>query len=75
MALKIPLSFDEQILRLIEHKMEIADNDLAKRVLSEINYYRFSGYGLQFRSKEQPNDYIPGTKFEDVWNLHQRVHN
>jgi len=71
MELKKPVSWEEQVQRLIFHKMDVVDHDLAKRVLSEINYYRFTGYALQFRDKENPDDYIPGTKFENVWRLHQ----
>jgi len=71
MDLKGPISFDDQVHRLISHKMDIVDNDLAKQVLSEINYYRFTGYALQFRDKENPDDYLPGASFENVFRLHQ----
>ena len=71
MDLKKPISWEEQVQRLIFHKMDILDNDSAMRVLSETNYYRFTGYALQFRDKDNPDDYIAGTKFENVWRLHQ----
>jgi len=71
MELKKPISWEEQVQRLISHKMDVNDIILAKRVLSEINYYRFTGYALQFRDKENPDDYIPGTKFSNVWRLHK----
>jgi len=51
--------------------MDVADVELAKRILSEVNYYRLSGYALQFRDKANPDDYVPGTKFENVFRLHQ----
>ncbi len=51
--------------------MDVGDTNLAKQVLSEVNYYRFTGYALQFRDAHHPDDYVPGTKFEDVWRLHQ----
>jgi len=38
MELKAPLSFDEQVKRLIAHKMDIVDVDSAKLILSNINY-------------------------------------
>ena len=66
--LKIPRSFDEQVQCLITHKMDLADVELAKRILSEVNYYRLSGYALQFRDKANPDDYVPGTKFENRTN-------
>jgi abortive infection bacteriophage resistance protein len=71
MDLKEPISVENQVHRLISHKMDIANIDLAKRVLSEINYYRFTGYALQFRDEDNPDDYLSGTKFEVVWSLHQ----
>lgn len=71
MELKKPLTLEEQIERLRAHKMDVGDTNLAKQVLSEVNYYRFTGYALQFRDAEQPDDYLPGTRFEDVWRLHQ----
>ena len=70
MDLKKPLSLDGQVDRLISHGMDIRDVDRAKQVLSEINYYRFSGFALQFRDGQRPDDYVPGTKFEDVHMLH-----
>ena len=69
--LKNPISLDDQVVRLREHKMDIKDVALAKRVLSEVNYYRFTGYALQFRDESHPDDYIPGTAFETIWMLHQ----
>jgi len=71
MELKRPLSLDEQIARLISHKMDIDDVDYALQVLSNTNYYRLTGYALQFRDEENPDDYIPGTKFEDMVKLHE----
>ena len=71
MELKKPFSFEDQIQRLISHNMDIADVDFAKLVLSEVNYYRFAGYALQFRDKNNPDDYLPGTRFETVLRLYQ----
>ena len=71
MELKKPMSLDEQIQQLVSHRMEIADKDHAKQVLSEVNYYRLSGYALQFREKGNSEYYVPGTEFMKVWRLHQ----
>ena len=71
MDLKKPITLDDQVQRLIDHKMDIVNTDDAKKILSEINYYRFTGYALQFRDNNNPDDYLPGTKFETVWCLHQ----
>ena len=52
MNLKKPLDFSEQISKLKEHNVEIKDEEAALKVLSKINYYRFSGYALQFRKNQ-----------------------
>ena len=49
MELKKPLTFEEQIEKLKSHGMIIEDEERVKKVLSEINYYRFTGYVLQYR--------------------------
>ena len=71
MDIKRPLTYKDQVQRLIEHNMVISDKENAARILSEVNYYRFSGYALEFRDKDHPDDYIKGTTFEDVWHRYQ----
>ena len=67
--LKQPLSYKEQINRLKEHGMIIGDPAMAESVLHRINYYRFSGYALQFRKSANDSTYIEGTTFENVLEL------
>ena len=69
MELKKPLSFKDQALRLKEHGMEISSISDAICFLSYVNYYRLTGYALQFRA-ENGQDYLPGTSFETVRNLY-----
>ena len=49
MDLKKPLTFDEQLDKLVSHGTVIADREKAKDILKRVNYYRFTGYALQFR--------------------------
>lgn len=49
MDLKKPLTFDEQLDKLIAHGMIVADREKSKDILKRVNYYRFTGYALQFR--------------------------
>lgn len=49
MELKGPLSFECQIKRLIDQGMVVKDAEKAEAILKRINYYRFTGYALQFR--------------------------
>lgn len=69
MELKRPLSFDEQIARLIEHGMYIRDKAAAKEVLARINYYRLTGYALQYRKTPSDSDYKEGTSFDTIYQI------
>lgn len=71
MDLKKPLTFDEQLDKLVEHGMIISDREKAKEILKRINYYRFTGYTLQFRKNPSDSDYIEGTSFETVYHLYK----
>ena len=71
MDLKKPLTFDEQLDKLIAHGMVISDREKAKDILKKVNYYRFTGYALQFRKDPSGSDYIEGTTFETVYHLYK----
>lgn len=70
MDLKQPLSFEDQVNKLIAHGLEITDRERAKEILSQINYYRFTGYALQFRKNPMISDYFPGVAFEQVYKIY-----
>lgn len=70
MDLKKPLEFNEQINRLRDHGMIINCEEKALNILRKINYYRFTGYALQFRVNPQDSNYVEGTTFESVHNLY-----
>ena len=71
MELKKPLSFDEQVEKLIEHKMIISDKEAAINILRKINYYRFTGYALQYRLKPNDSEYKQNTTFEKVYSIYR----
>lgn len=71
MNLKKPLSFEQQIEKLKSHGMVIEDEEKAKEVLAEINYYRFTGYALQYRKNPDESDYIKKLSFEKVYRIYQ----
>ena len=71
MDLKKPLTFDEQLDKLDAHGMVISDREKAKDILKKVNYYRFTGYALQFRKEPSGSDYIEGTTFETVYHLYK----
>lgn len=70
MDLKKPLTFDEQLDKLIAHGMVISDREEAKDILKKVNYYRFTGYALQFRKDPSDSDYMEGTTFKTVYHLY-----
>lgn len=53
--------------------MVISDREKAKDILKKVNYYRFTGYALQFRKDPSGSDYIEGTTFETVYHLYKEV--
>lgn len=71
MDLKIPMTIEEQIEKLKTHGLIIDDIEKAKRLLSEINYYRFTGYALQYRSQPEKSEYIKGVTFETIYRIYQ----
>ncbi len=71
MDLKKPLTFDEQLEKLISHSMVISDKEKAKKILSQINYYRFTGYALQYRKSPNKSEYFDKLSFETVYRIYQ----
>ena len=66
--MKLHKSIDEQIELLKSRGLIINDECLAKKTLSNINYFRLSGYLYQFKL---PNgEYEPGLTFERLLDLY-----
>lgn len=70
MNLKKPLTFEEQLQKLKVHGIVVSDENKALQVLKEINYYRFTGYALQFRIAPKNSNYIKGTTFDSVYHIY-----
>lgn len=71
MELKPPLTFTEQVHRLKQHGMKFEDSKSVQHFLEQVNYYRFSGYALEFRTSPQSSQYREGTTFAHVLALYQ----
>ena len=69
-ATEKPLDFQSQINQLKSQGMVIEDDQVAEDVLRKTNYYRFTGYALQFRVAPNQSDYIPGTSFNNIHSLY-----
>lgn len=62
--LKEPKSFDEQIQILKDRGLVIIDEEKAKFVLSNVNYYRFTAYLLPYKNHDET--YCEGITFEKI---------
>lgn len=69
--LKKPLTYSEQLEKLKAHNMIIEDSELALTILSEKNYYRFTGYALQQRVCENDSDFVESTSFNKVYQIYR----
>ena len=69
-TLKKPLTYQEQVDKLKAHGMIIDDDQKAENILRTSNYYRFTGYALQFRVTPMQSDYIPGTHFDSIHQIY-----
>ena len=69
--LKKPLTFEEQIDRLIhEHALSIVDRDAAIDILSHVNYYRLSAYGIGLKQPNNTEKYVPGITIQTLYDLY-----
>ena len=70
MDLKKPYTLDEQIKKLRDHGVVIADEAFARNVLQKVSYYRLSGYMLQYRISTDSHEMIKGVRFEDIYKIY-----
>jgi abortive infection bacteriophage resistance protein len=67
---KPALTIKTQLQLLRRRGMMIADEPFAIAVLESCNFYRFGGYAIAFwLTPHRPQQYQPGTTFEDVVNI------
>lgn len=64
-------SVNDQISLLESRGMVFSDKLYATKFLSNINYYRLSGYWIPFELSRNPHSFQPGTTFESVINLYE----
>ena len=69
MQLKPPISYDAQIICLREHGMIVEDEDFARKLLSEMNYYYFTGYALQYRKSDANSDFTQPISFNSIYKI------
>ena len=67
---KPPLNVDNQIKLLISRGLIIKDYDFAKRILSNISYYRLSNYFYNFWEDKINHIFYKNTTLEDIVNTY-----
>lgn len=70
MLLKKPLSFSDQLERLKSHGVIIKDEKSAENFIHSVNYYRLTGYMLQFRKGSSSSDLASPHSFEEIQRLY-----
>ncbi|MCL2844682.1 MAG: Abi family protein [Chitinivibrionia bacterium] len=72
---KPPKTLDEQIDILISRGVVVKNREFARKILLEVNYYRFCGYGLSFElfdsDGNRQDKFKNGTTFEQICELHK----
>ncbi len=67
--LKPSTTYTEQIEKLNSRGCQVTDIPFCIKVLSQINYYRFSAYFLPF--KKSDGNYLPGTDFNTIYHIYE----
>ena len=68
---KQPLSINDQIAKLRSLGLIIADEDKAKKVLSEVSYFRFAVYLRPMEADKQMHQFKLGSTFENAVALYE----
>ena len=70
--LKQPKTYQEQINNLVDnHGLIISDRTVAEEILSTVNYYRLSAYGIGLKQAADKELYQPGITIENLYHLYQ----
>lgn len=67
---KPPKTYQEQLEILKSRGMGVKDEGKALHILAHHNYYRLSAYRFPLAEKSNPDQYLPGVTFEDLWALY-----
>ena len=71
MELKKALTYEEQVQQLKEkHNLFIESDDNACSILSRVNYYRLSAYGIGLKMIDNLELYVKGTSIDTLYRLY-----
>ena len=68
---KQPISIDDQIAKLRSLGLIIADEDKARKTLSEVSYFRFAAYLRPMEADKQTHQFKHGSTFENAVALYE----
>ena len=68
---KHPISIDDQIAKLRSLGLIIADEDRARKTLSEVSYFRFAAYLRPMEADKQTHQFKHGSTFENAVALYE----
>lgn len=63
-------TYAQQINTLTDRGLVVDDPVFAERCLAHHNYYRLSAYRFPFTAGGKPDQFLPGTRFEQIWDLY-----
>lgn len=67
---KPPKTYAEQLAILKGRGLVVGDEARALHCLQHHNYYRLSAYRFPITIQGNPDQFLPGTTFDDLWNLY-----
>jgi abortive infection bacteriophage resistance protein len=67
---KPPKTYEEQLALLKNRGLIIDDEPRAIHCLKHHNYYRLSAFRFPLTVMGDPDQFLPGTKFSELWNLY-----
>jgi len=67
---KPPRTYDEQLRILESRGLVVANRAFALHCLEHCNYYRISAYRFELTLAGNPDQFLPGTTFEQLWGLY-----
>ena len=68
---KQPISIEDQIAKLRSLGLIIADEDKARKTLSEVSYFRFAAYLRPMEADKQTHQFKHGSTFENAVALYE----
>lgn len=67
---KLPQTYQQQLDILKGRGLQVADEPCALHCLEHHNYYRISAYRFVLTELDNPDQFLPGTTFEQLWGLY-----